>query len=355
MKKRLNSFALLFCFLFFSSTILAQSTLTFDDQPFGTQAWTENSINWTSGTWANIRTDYLGVSDGDYIQADHNLDITTLFILIDDMEDYNSYVDLTGYDSDDNIIQTQRYNSPEFMFDYEQINLTGFTNIYKLKFEFDDLSGFGMVVVRIDDIGYADLGILPVELISFAATISGTGVLLNWSTATEVNNYGFEIQRNNPPPSPLPGREENGWVTIGFIDGHGNSNSPKQYSFSDESVTKGNYSYRLKQIDLDGKFEYSGVVEVEIDTSPKEFSLAQNYPNPFNPTTTIKYQIPNAGNVSLKIYDVLGAEVMTLVNTTQAKGRYEVNFDASQLASDVYIYRIQANDYVASRKMMLLK
>jgi hypothetical protein len=91
------------------------------------------------------------------------------------------------------------------------------------------------------------------------------------------------------------------------------------------------------------------------DSPVTEYALAQNYPNPFNPTTTIKYQIPNAGYVSLKIYDVLGAEVMTLVNTTQAKGRYEVNFDASQLASGVYIYRIQSNDYVASKKMMLLK
>jgi hypothetical protein len=95
--------------------------------------------------------------------------------------------------------------------------------------------------------------------------------------------------------------------------------------------------------------KYDGAAEI------KTYDLAQNYPNPFNPSTTIKYQIPNAGNVSLKIYDLLGAEVMTLVNTTQAKGRYEVNFDASQLSSGVYIYRIQANDYVASRKMMLLK
>jgi hypothetical protein len=195
----------------------------------------------------------------------------------------------------------------------------------------------------------------PVELISFSGSVYGSIVELKWETATEINNYGFEVQRNNPPLSPLPRGEENGWVTIGFIDGHGNSNSPKQYSFSDESVTKGNYSYRLKQIDLDGKFEYSGVIEMEIDTSPKEFSLAQNYPNPFNPTTTIKYQIPNAGNVSLKIFDVLGAEVMTLVNAAKAQGRYEVSFDASKLAGGVYIYRIQSNDFVASRKMMLLK
>ena len=125
----------------------------------------------------------------------------------------------------------------------------------------------------------------------------------------------------------------------------------------DKLKTKSDYTVTTRVISEGGELEKANYEEISYkgESPVTEYSLAQNYPNPFNPSTRISYQIPNDGNVSLKIYDVLGAEVLTLVNTAQAQGRYEVSFDASQLSSGVYIYRIQANDYVASRKMMLLK
>jgi len=207
--------------------------------------------------------------------------------------------------------------------------------------------------------------VLPVELVSFAATINGNKVLLNWQTSTEVNNYGFEIARLRPEKDrdlADAGTQTEAWETIGFVNGHGNSNSPNDYSFADTVSVSGTIKYRLKQIDTDGNFEYSDIVEIVIDI-PIEFKLAQNYPNPFNPTTIIKYSIPAVGDeyirptnkVTLKIYDLLGREVATLVNKEQTPGKYEVTFDAGQLASGTYIYRIVTGGFVAAKKLLLLK
>ena len=122
----------------------------------------------------------------------------------------------------------------------------------------------------------------PVELTTFTVSAKNNFVLLNWQTATEVNNYGFEIQKSEVSS------QNSEFETVGFVDGHGNSNSPKEYSFKDENVTAGTYKFRLKQIDNDGQFKYSKVVEVSLN-QPAEFSLSQNYPNPFNPSTKIKF------------------------------------------------------------------
>jgi len=198
-------------------------------------------------------------------------------------------------------------------------------------------------------------GALPVELSAFNASIIENGVQLNWQTATEVNNYGFEIERANAGTSLDLSLH---WETIGFVEGHGNSNSPKEYSFIDESVHNGTFSYRLKQIDIDGNFEYSEIISVETHRGvslPTEFALEQNYPNPFNPATSIEYSVQSSEFVSLKVYDILGTEVATLVNEKKEAGKYRVNFDASILSSGLYIYKIQAGSFNQVRKMMLLK
>ena len=203
---------------------------------------------------------------------------------------------------------------------------------------------------------------LPVELTSFTANISGSKVTLNWQTATEVNNYGFEVERSlSSHSSSLNGHSlSEVWETIGFVAGSGNSNSLKEYSFTDipnhSSIQPYNHSfrYRLKQIDNDGKFEYSKEIEVDI-LRPSTFDLRQNYPNPFNPSTVISYQLTVDSKVSLKIFDILGNEVAVLVQEEQKFGSYEVKFNATGLASGTYIYRLIAGDFVSTKKMIVLK
>ncbi|MBK6913941.1 MAG: hypothetical protein IPH11_09835 [Ignavibacteriales bacterium] len=201
--------------------------------------------------------------------------------------------------------------------------------------------------------------IVPVELTSFTATVTQNSVSLNWQTATEINNSGFEIERKQVgSPQSSVGNQD--WRVIGFVPGFGTTTEPKNYSFVDENLPSGKYQYRLKQIDFDGTFEYSNTVEVEI-SSPTEFTLEQNYPNPFNPTTKIKYTIPTVtlslskGDVyvTLKVYDVLGNEVATLVNEQQQPGTYEVEFNAGKkkkLSSGVYYYQLRVGGFVGNKE-----
>ena len=200
---------------------------------------------------------------------------------------------------------------------------------------------------------------VPVELTSFDAQLNENSVELNWETATEVNNYGFEIERQY--------RESeltSDWVNIGFVQGNGTTNSVHAYSFTDNGLLNAEeLSYRLKQIDIDGASEYSKVATVQLtgitgvndESVPVEFALLQNYPNPFNPTTIIKYQVASSQNVSLKIYNMLGQEVANLVNKIQNPGSYEIPFDASELTSGTYFYRLQAGNFVSVKKMVLIK
>ncbi len=197
---------------------------------------------------------------------------------------------------------------------------------------------------------------LPVELSSFAAKAADNSVTLNWETATEVNNYGFEIERRvGSPKSSVGSQSQNTWEKIGFIQGHGNSNSMKEYSFIDKTVLNGKYFYRLKQIDNDGGYSYSKEVEVKTEVIPTEFALFQNYPNPFNPATTINYQLPANSFVTLKVYDVLGREVKSLINERQDAGYYKIEFGASSLSSGIYVYRIIADKFSSIKKCILVK
>jgi hypothetical protein len=191
---------------------------------------------------------------------------------------------------------------------------------------------------------------LPVELSSFSAIIVNNRVKLKWRTETEVSNYGFEILRTHTS-TPLSVMK---WDVVGFVAGNGNSNSPKEYSFFDGSVTSGKYSYRLKQLDTDGNFDYSKIIEVDLG-SPEKFELSQNYPNPFNPTTTINFSLPESGNVTLKIYNTIGEQVDELVNGFKEAGIYSISFDASTLNSGIYIYQISTNNLTLTKKMMLIK
>jgi hypothetical protein len=209
------------------------------------------------------------------------------------------------------------------------------------------LDSVGILYVGTDEGVYrSSYSVIPVELTSFTANVSGNDVTLNWTTATETNNSGFTIERS---------QAESEWQKIGFVPGFGTTTEPKSYSFTDKDVTTGIYKYRLKQIDFDGSFTYSNEIGVEVDFTPKEFVLYQNYPNPFNPNTVISYQIPVANIVTLKIYDILGNEIATLINEEKQPGVYEVEFNATNFPSGIYFYRLQAGPFVEAKKMILLK
>ena len=196
---------------------------------------------------------------------------------------------------------------------------------------------------------------LPVELIGLNANIIESNVILNWKTASEVNNYGFEIERIE-----MLNVINKKWGKIGFVEGQGNSNSENEYSFEDKNINEGKYSYRLKLIYNDGNYKYSKEVEVILNNRPNKFELKQNYPNPFNPITKIRYSISSVGTslmkfVQLKVYDILGNEVATLVNEEKPAGNYEIEFNASSLPSGIYFYKLITNGFNSVRKMLLLK
>ena len=199
-------------------------------------------------------------------------------------------------------------------------------------------------------------GTLPVELVYFQGYFADGKVILFWGTATEVNNYGFNVERK---------LTQTDWTTIGFVFGSGNSNSPKSYYFEDSTdLQQAIYHYRLKQIDNDGAFKYSDSIEistitkVENDTKPLPgFSLEQNFPNPFNPTTVISWQLAVGSYVTLKVFDILGNETATLVNEEQNAGahNYELGIRNYELSSGVYFYQLRAGKFVETKKFILTK
>ncbi len=191
--------------------------------------------------------------------------------------------------------------------------------------------------------------IVPVELVSFKANIIDNKVYLNWETSTETNNKGFEVQR---------GSGNNQFEKIGFVQGNGTTTEAQQYSFVDQ-ISSGTYYYRLKQVDFNGVFEYSNIVEVESGL-PSEYALNQNYPNPFNPSTRISFTLPTDSKVLIKVYNMLGEEVTTLLNKDLSAGNHQIDFNAVKLSGGVYIYTINAagvygSNFIDSKKMMLLK
>lgn len=189
-------------------------------------------------------------------------------------------------------------------------------------------------------------GSIPVELVSFSSVVNDNDVTLKWKTVTETNNSGFAIERKSQHSSQFN--------QIAFIPGRGTTTQSSLYTYNDIDLVSGNYTYRLKQIDLDGTYEYIGTVEVEV-VPPKVFALEQNYPNPFNPTTTIRYSIPVKGFVNLSIFNVLGEKISDLINKEVEAGTYEVNFNALNLPSGVYFYRLESGSFTSIKKMMLIK
>ncbi|MBS1494678.1 MAG: T9SS type A sorting domain-containing protein [Bacteroidetes bacterium] len=193
---------------------------------------------------------------------------------------------------------------------------------------------------------------LPVELSSFTSAIDKRKVTLNWSTVSEENNSGFDIERK------LSGTE-NTWSKVGNVAGAGNSTTAKSYSFSENNLNTGKYNYRLKQMDYNGNFKYYDLSNEVIIGVPSKFDISQNYPNPFNPSTKINFDLPFDSKVQIKIYDMTGKEMAQIVNESRTAGYYTVQFNASMLSSGIYFYQINAaggnQSFVKTMKMVLVK
>jgi uncharacterized protein (TIGR02145 family) len=204
-----------------------------------------------------------------------------------------------------------------------------------------NIMGFG--VRCINDLKISEL---PVELILFTGSVINNDIEINWITATEVNSWTFDVERNM--------MNNNVWQKIGSVNASGNSNTVKEYSYIDKNLNAGIHKYRLKMIDLNGSFMYSGIVTAEV-APPAKFKLSNAYPNPWNPNTTIRYEVPVSIFVTIKIFDALGKEVATLVNETIAAGSHEINFNGKNLTSGIYYYQMKAGNFVDIKKIVLIK
>jgi hypothetical protein len=197
-------------------------------------------------------------------------------------------------------------------------------------------------------------GALPVSLSSFTSSVSKRDVTLMWVTEWELNNAGFHIERANVTPSGIKG-----WEDVSFIAGHGTSNVSNGYIFKNEKLKTGTYQYRLKQIDYNGNFEYFSLESDVVINPPGNFEMSQNYPNPSNPNSKINFEMPVNGRVTIKVYDITGREVVTLLDETREADYYTIEFDGSNLASGAYFYRIisegEGKSFTKTLKMILVK
>ena len=320
----------------------------------------DDHINFAVGTdgtlYAAIKTSYDKSSEitiGLLVRKNSNWNLYgvtngggTRPIALLDESNHKIYVIYARSESDGNIVYNYSSTSNISFSSQHTLDQGSFNNVTSTK------QNFTNDVVVLYENGSSWSGVmagtqsLPVELVSFSGALNGTEIKLTWRTDNEVNNYGFNIENSI----------NNGdWSNIGFIEGYGNSNSPKYYDFSDGNINSaGEYHYRLKQVDNDGTFEYSDVITVLVST-PINFYLSQNYPNPFNPSTKIDFSLPEKQMVSLRVYNTLGEMVSELVNEVREPGSYSVTFDASNLPSGVYIYRIQTPSFAANNKMTFLK
>jgi hypothetical protein len=283
-----------------------------------------------AGIWTNSITPFTITSSNAIVK---------MWVYKDVISDVN--LKLEPPNIDHNVPNTVINQWEELTFDYtSHIGTT--VNVITIIPDFQLPSRTSGSTNHFDNIDFGQ-GYVPVELVSFAGSAVGSEVHLNWQTATETNNYGFEIQRGN---------DNFKFETIGFVNGAGTVTDVQTYSFVDKNIS-GQKFYRLKQVDFDGSFDYSNVVEVNV--VPSVYSLSQNYPNPFNPSTTIAFSLPQEVHVAIKVYNVLGTEVATLVNDVYAAGTHEVEFNASELGSGIYYYTINSGNFKSTKKLVLLK
>ncbi|HSD63727.1 MAG TPA: T9SS type A sorting domain-containing protein [Ignavibacteriaceae bacterium] len=342
--------------------------------PFGIENWILSNSNYAGGTAPELQftwyPDFTGasylLSDPITVTTGHNIELTFTNSVAEIWE-LGSIIG-AAITTDGGVTYTSIYEtSPNGAYgpEVETLNFTG-TDGMQLAFYFNGNS-YNFTTWAIDDVLLTDLDYVPVELISFNVSVIGGNVILNWTTATETNNRGFDVQRSFRKNSfgEVGSQSEellsemSDWEKIGFVAGAGTNTEPRSYSFTDENVANGTFSYRLKQIDFDGSVNYSNIIEVIINT-PDQFSLSQNYPNPFNPSTEIRFSLAEKSKVVLKIYNSLGQEITTLVNGTLDTGSHNVSFMVPNIASGIYFYTLHAEGnngriFESTKKMILLR
>ena len=363
----------------FFQFFVAPQTVTFSDTVMNMNSWT------LTGTWGTTGSKYVSppysITDspsGNYL-SNSNTSITLTSPLdisgalgatlefdtqwsIEDNWDYAQVLISTNNGTNWTPLQGQftnpgtgsfqpngepLYDGTQSSWVHEVIDISEFaSNQLKLKFQLVSDQSITADGIYLDNIKVTTYNAVPVELISFYADCSGNSISLNWTTASEINNEGFEVQRN------IGGSDE--WEVIGFVKGAGTSTEAVNYSIEDKNPLSGKSFYRLKQIDFNGTYKIYNAVEVSF-VPVFTYSLQQNYPNPFNPATSIKFSIAKTEHVILKVYDILGNEVATLVNDIREPGDYSLSFNGNKLSSGIYIYKLTAGTFSAVKKMILTK
>jgi hypothetical protein len=359
--KTLNLLIVISILIISAEDIFTQDVITFDDQKWDSDQSLPSNFtvdNFSFSSNKNFYTNYgynLDVNNTSiyFVFQNPAVDQFTIKTINNELVNLNSIsvYQVSEVSTDNLTIEGWNNESKKYSLKFSGIKLwqtlpINFDNINKVIFKLEKFGNGGIPDFNFDNFTFNKMTV-PVELTIFKAKVELEKIILEWQTATELNNFGFDIERKDSLID---------WQKIGFLKGHGNSTIPNEYSFSDNSIKEcDKYKYRLKQKDYNGEFKYYPELEVSINQLPGYYKLSQNYPNPFNPSTTINYQIPKAGNVTIKVYDILGNEVVSLVNENKVIGNYSVTFNGENLPSGIYIYKLISNGFVFINKMMLIK
>ncbi len=354
--------------LLFTTLIYSQDLITFDDQNWSNDQVLNSNLtigDYTFSSNYNFYTNYgynFNVNENSLYYVFQNPSTDKITITTKDNK-LVKFISFDAYQVSETstqglIIEGWKDNTKLYSKSFSDITswqtLTlNYTDINKVIIKLPLISTSGLTDFNVDNFSF-QVEPLPVELTSFIAACREDYISLKWQTATEINNYGFEIEKSSVNSN----QSSVNWEKIGFVNGNGTSTTSNSYGFSDQSVINGNnYIYRLKQIDINGDFKYSQEIKVSADLTPKNYSLSQNYPNPFNPTTSIQYKVISNQFVSLKVYDILGNEIATLVDENKPAGSYKVEFNPGKmgLSSGIYIYKLVTNGFASTKKMILMK
>jgi photosystem II stability/assembly factor-like uncharacterized protein len=309
---------------------------------FANNIYFSNSDTGWIARGSSINTSFFKTTDGgnNWIDLPEIIGARSIYFFPD-----KSHLLITGSIIQNNVIAYKKYMTYDYgntWIDISNDIPAGFSGFHAATNTAGYAVGSAGLIVH-----YMDTTYVPVEVISFTTKIETNEIIIAWITASELNNYGFEIQRSV---------DDKVWENIGFVAGHGTSTVTSHYQFIDPTINRREISYRLKQIDFDGTFTLSQIVIVHIENYPSAFSLYQNFPNPFNPNTEITFEIPYQSQVRIILYNITGQETKTIINRKYDAGFHSILLNANDLSSGIYFYRMTTdNGYTAIKKLTIMK